>query len=89
MELTVLNNVRKLFMDALNAMAIFIKKNGLNTKREKKNISTPSIDYKDEVVRKKDVLGHKGSAYKGKGSINTDAAIFNHPRKEEPHGRQH
>lgn len=38
---------------------------------------------------KKEVYGHKGSAYKGKGNVNTDTETFNHPRKEVPHGRQH
>ncbi len=89
MELTVLDNVRKRFMDALNSMVVFFKKNNFKKKRDKNIISSSPLDYSDELVRKKDVLGHKGSAYKGKGSINTDAAIFNRPRKEGPHGRQH
>lgn len=88
MELTVLDNLRKRFMDALNSMVIFLK-NNFEKDRFKKTISSSPLDYKDELVRKKDVLGYKGSAYKGKGRINTDAAIFNRPRKEEPHGRQH
>lgn len=37
----------------------------------------------------KEVYGHKGSSYKGKGKINTDAATFNHPRKDVSHGRNH
>ncbi len=37
---------------------------------------------------KKDRLNYKGSSYKGKGSINTDAATFNRPRKM-PRGRRH
>ena len=37
----------------------------------------------------KQVYGHKGSSYKGKGNINTDAATFNHPRKDVSQGRRH
>ena len=32
--------------------------------------------------KQKEVYGPKGSGYKGKGSVNTSATIFNHPRKD-------
>lgn len=42
-----------------------------------------------KLINKKERLNYKGSAYKGKGSINTDAATFNRLRKERPKGRSH
>lgn len=44
-----------------------------------KNIK-PSFKKKLNTVESA-VYSHKGSAYKGKGSVNTDTKTFNKPRK--------
>ena len=42
-----------------------------------------------KLSNKKERLNYKGSGYKGKGGVNTDATIFNRPRKAVPRGRRH
>jgi hypothetical protein len=89
MELLLLDNVKKRFMDALNSIGILFNKNNFGKGRVKNIISSSFRDYRNKFIRKKDVIGHKGSSYKGKGSINTDATIFNRLRKDRPYGKQH
>jgi hypothetical protein len=44
---------------------------------------------KKEKEKPKEVYSHKGSGYKGKGSINRESATFNKPRKGLFPGRNH
>ena len=38
---------------------------------------------------KKEIYSFKGSGHNGKGKVNREAKIFNHPRKDLPSGRNH
>lgn len=83
----VMNDLKDVFLKALNRLGNFINKNP-----ELEGNVQKQGPVKDKVSRvqpkkakkpiQKDVYGHKGSGYKGKGNVNTDAAIFNHPRKD-------
>lgn len=88
MDYTILDNLRIKFLDALNALENFVKE-----RKSKKNFShsrsLPQKLHKEKKAQVNQVLDHKGSAYKGKGSANTDAVTFNRLRKEEHRGRQH
>lgn len=94
---SVLLNFRQKFLSALNSLS-----NWLSKSPEKKTSSTrqnqPSQrkkttnavykNLKDDKISSKN-YSHKGSSYKGKGNVNTDAAVFNKLRKDEPRGGVH
>ena len=94
-----INNVLSRIISTLEAIGKII--NETPTAQEKKDIKSSPIQnqplwkkkndsLKPKKIRvAKEVYGHKGSGYKGKGNINTDAATFNHPRKDVSHGRNH
>lgn len=89
MKSLALKELRKKYLNALNLILVFIQKKNFLMKQDRNNTAPSPLNYQDELLRKKGVLGHKGSGYKGKGSINTDATIFNRLRKEASHGRRH
>jgi hypothetical protein len=43
---------------------------------------------KKKIKIQKEIYQHKGSGFKGKGGVNTDAALFNRARKDIPRGRE-
>lgn len=90
MQITALDNVRKKFMEALNAIGFFLQTDHVKKTKVKKHPkkTAPAFPHekRDEKLPQDD-LDFKGSGYMGKGHINTDAAIFNRPRKEVPRGR--
>ena len=95
MKANILENIRARFLTALQSIDNFLNKepeqkkpvDKLDTKTETPNKQIYSKN--PNRGNKKEVYGHKGSGYKGKGNVNTDAATFNHPRKEEPRGKVH
>lgn len=95
MKANILENIRARFLTALQSIDNFLNKEPeqkkpvgkLDTKTETPHKQVYSKNQKQG--NKKEIYGHKGSGYKGKGNVNTDAATFNHPRKEEPHGKVH
>lgn len=94
MNANILENIRSRFLTALQSIENFLDKEPEQKKPVKKSdtkVETPKRVYskKHNQGNQKEVYGHKGSGYKGKGKVNTDAATFNHRRKDEPHGRVH
>jgi hypothetical protein len=89
MELTVLDNIRKKFLIALNALGYFM--GNFYNKKTRIDSTTPK-DLRHKTQRKKkhkEIYNDTRLAYKGKGKINTDTTTFNHPRKDVFSGRQH
>lgn len=100
MKLIILNNVITRMIKVLESVGRVINQNP--TVKEAKNIKTSptlqkpfwkkinaSIPKALKQKPSKEVYNYKGSAYKGKGNINTDTATFNHPRKDVSQGRRH
>jgi hypothetical protein len=86
MKITILDNVRTRFINILSSIGNYLSRE-VTEKRQK---YFPQLHTK--FVKQhppKQIYGHKGSGYKGKGSINTDAATFNQPRKDVGAGRSH
>lgn len=92
MTLTILDNVKRIFFRALNSLDLILTNNNLKNKNSKKYRAKRAVSPKisrDNFSRKKEVLGFKGSAYKGKGGVNKDAVMFNRFRKERPPQERH
>jgi len=87
MKLSVLDNVKSIFFTVLESIENLLKQN--STKKEIGKVFTSTNPKPKKERPPKDVYSYKGSANKAKGSVNTDAATFNHPRKDVPQGRSH
>lgn len=89
MAIKVLDKVRSRFLSLLNGIGTFLNATPAKADGQKMNFPFSMIKRGNQKTRKKEVYGHKGSGYKGKGNVNTDAATFNRLRREEHRGKQH
>lgn len=86
MKITIIDNVRTRFIKILSSIGTYLSQEVT----EKGQRYFPQLRTKFvKQHHPKEAYGHKGSGYKGKGSINTDAATFNQPRKDVGAGRRH
>jgi hypothetical protein len=80
MKITILDNVRTRFIKILSSIGNYLSREAME-KRQK---------YFPQLLHSKSVKQHPPKqSHKGKGNINTDAATFNHPRKDVGAGRRH
>lgn len=94
MALKVLDMVRSKFLSLLNGIGTLLnaapaEKDAKKGRGRKVTFPFNTLKRGNQKNRKKEIYSHKGSGYKGKGNVNTDAATFNRLRKEEHRGKQH
>lgn len=84
---TLTDDVKALFSKFFTRLGSIINQSPAK-KENVKTTSTSQVTKNENIHAKKenepmpkDTYGYKGSGYKGKGNVNTDARVFNHPRR--------